>query len=221
MKISAKWITAPHDAGRAAVTFCKAFCPQKSIKKATAYASAMGVYAFFLNGERVGRSVLMPGWTSYRHRVQYQTYDVTSLLKSENRLEFGVGQGWAVGCIGYGHSNHFFADHTSLIAWLDVVYCDGSTERVVTDESWQVYSSQVLSSEIYHGETVDLTAPIECIGGAVLSNVKTKLIPQVGEPITEQERFFPVEIIRTPKGELVIDFGQNLAGFVQVCVKGI
>ena len=220
MKNNAKWIASPRDVGCAAVSFRKDFCSQKQIKKATVSASAMGVYAFFLNGERVGKGILTPGWTSYRHRVQYQTYEVTALLRSENRLEFGVGQGWAVGYIGYGHSNHFFADRVSLIAWLDVIYTDGSRECIVTDESWQVYSSQVLSSEIYHGETVDLTAPVERIGNAVLSDVQTKLIPQVGEWITEQERLSPVEILRTPRGELVIDFGQNMTGYVEVRAKG-
>ena len=220
MRINAKWITSPKDMGRAAVTFYRNFHPQKAIKKATVCASSMGVYAFYLNGERIGKGVLTPGWTSYRHRVQYQTYDVTSLLKPENRLEFGVGQGWAVGFIGYGHSNHFFADHTSLIAWLDVTYTDGSREQLVTDEGWLVESSCVLSSEIYHGETVDLTASAQRIGSAVLSDVKTKLIPQVGEWITEQERLSPVEIIRTPRGELVIDFGQNMTGYVEIRAKG-
>ena len=220
MKITAKWITSPKDMGVAVACFCKEFTPKKPIRKATLCASAMGIYALYLNGERVGKGVLTPGWTSYGHRVQYQTYDVTALLKAENRIEIGVGQGWAVGCIGYGHSNHFFADHTSLIAWLDVTYRDGETERLVTDEAWQVYTSSVLSGEIYHGETVDLTAPIERIGNAVPSSVKTKLIPQVGEWITEQERLYPVEVIRTPAGDTVLDFGQNMTGYVEVKAKG-
>ena len=220
MKHNAKWITSPVDAGVAAVTFRHEFRPRREIKKATVSASAMGIYAFCLNGERVGKGVLTPGWTSYRHRVQYQTYDVTALLKAENRLEFGVGQGWAVGCIGYGHTNHFFADHTSLIAWLEVSYADGTKETLATDESWQVYTSRVRMSELYHGETVDLTFPIRLIGNAVEVEVKTKLVPQVGEWITEQERIYPVEMIRTPKGETVLDFGQNMTGYVEVRVQG-
>ena len=220
MNIKAKWITSPVDAGVAAVTFCRDFSPKGKVKQATLCASAMGIYAAYLNGKRLGKGILTPGWTSYRHRVQYQTYDVTELMREQNRIEIGVGQGWAVGCIGYGHSNHFFADHTSLVAWLDVVYENGETERLVTDGAWQVYTSHVLSSEIYHGETVDLTAPIELIGNAVLSDVETELIPQVGEWITEQERLSPKEILRTPKGETVIDFGQNMTGYVEVKARG-
>ena len=220
MKSMANWITSPRKAGEAAFTYRKDFIPAKAVKKATLCASAIGVYALWINGTRVGKGVLTPGWTSYAHRVQYQTYDVTDLLTANTRIELGVGQGWAVGYIGYANTNHFFDDKVSLIAWMDVLYEDGTHEAIVTDESWEVYTSEVTSSEIYHGETVDKTAPIERVGNAVLSKVKTKLVPQVGEWITEQERLAPVEVIRTPKGELVLDFGQNLTGYVEIRIKG-
>lgn len=220
MKKGAKWIACPKDLGSAAMTFCNSFHLQKTVKKATVCASAMGIYAFYLNGERVGKGILTPGWTSYFYRVQYQTYDVTALLRSDNRLEFGVAPGWAVGYIGYGHTNHYFADRPALIASLEVIYADGSTECLLSDESWQVYTSRVLSSEIYHGETVDLTAPVELIGNAEARRVKTRLVAQKGEWITEQERLSPVQILRTPKGETVIDFGQNMTGYVEVRARG-
>lgn len=220
MKITAKWITSPKEMNGAVVTFCKEFRPQKTLKKATVSASSIGVYAFYLNGKRVGKGVLAPGWTSYHHRVQYQTYDITDLLGDENRFEFGVGTGWAVGHIGYAHTKQFFFDHTALIARIELLYTDGTSERFGSDESWQVYTSQVLTSEIYHGETVDLTAPVELIGNAVACEIKTKLVPQIGEWITEAERIAPVEVIRTPKGELVLDFGQNMTGYVEIKAKG-
>ena len=220
MKSIATWITSPRDAGEAAFTYRKNFTPAKAVKKATLCASAIGVYALWINGTRVGKGVLTPGWTSYQHRVQYQTYDVTALLTANTRIEVGVGQGWAIGYIGYANTNHFTDDKVSLIAWMDVLYEDGTRETVATDESWEVYTSEVTSSEIYHGETVDKTAPIERVGNAVRSDVKTKLVPQEGEWITEQERLAPVEVIRTPKGELVLDFGQNITGYVEIKIKG-
>ena len=220
MKINAKWITAPRDMGAAATTFTYNYQPQKEIKKATVCASAMGLYAFYLNGNRVGKGVLTPGFTSYKNRVLYQTYDITADLKENNSLEFGVGQGWAVGYIGYDGTNNYFADHTSFIAWINITYKDGTKEEIITDESWDVYTNRVTSTEIYHGETVDLTAPIDYVGKAVASEVKAKLAPQDGEWITEHERLAPVEVIRTPKGELVLDFGQNMTGYVEVRVKG-
>ncbi len=216
---NAKWITSPRDAGAAAYTFEKSFTATKKVSSATLYASAMGVYVPYLNGARVGKNVLAPGWTSYRARIQYQTYDVTALLRAENRISIGVGQGWAVSYLAFKNTNHFSADYTSLIACLEIVYEDGTTETVATDESWQVYTSPVTFSELYHGETVDMTAPIELVGNAILSDIKSALVPQMGAWITEQERLAPIEVIRTPKGELVLDFGQNMTGYVELSIK--
>ena len=179
----------------------------------------MGVYKTMLNGVRIDKGVLAPGWTSYKDRIQYATIDVTDQLEKKNILSVGVGQGWAVGYIGHVDTNHWFADHTSLIAWLDVLYTDGTKSSIATDESWDVYNNEVTFTEIYHGETVDKTLPIKKLGKAVKSVVKTKLIPQVGEHITEQERLAPVEYIVTPKGERVIDFGQNMTGYVELKIK--
>ena len=219
MKELAKWISAPRDMGSAVVTFRRDVCSQKEIVKAEISASAMGVYALYVNGNRVGKGVLAPGWTSYEHRVQYQTYDVTSLMSGNDRIELGVGPGWAVGFMGWGEQQQYFADVVSAIACLTLTYADGTIQRVGTDTDWQAYTSQVLFAEIYHGETVDKTAAIELIGNAVLADVKGELIPQVGEWITEQERLAPIEVIRTPKGELVVDFGQNMAGYVEFRIK--
>lgn len=219
MKAFAKWITSPRNMGSATATFRRDLRTEKSIAKAEITASAMGIYALYVNGGRVGKGVLTPGWTSYRHRVQYQTYDVTALLTGNDRIELGLGQGWAVGCLGWKNTNHYYADAASVIACLTLTYADGSVERVATDTDWEVYTSQVLFSEIYHGETVDRTAPIEYIGKAVLSDVETELIPQVGEWITEQERLAPIEVIRTPKGETVVDFGQNMTGYVELRIQ--
>ena len=220
MKTNAKWITSPRDVGQAAVSFCHTFAPRQTVKKATLHVSSMGIYALWMNGKRIGKGILTPGWTSYRKRVQYQSYDVTAELTASTLIEIGLAPGWAVGDIGYRHNSQYFAQTTSAIAWMDVVYENGTQETLVTDETWEAQTNAVTYSEIYHGETVDLTAPIEKLGKAVAAEVKSRLIPQVGEWITEQERLAPVEIIRTPNGELVIDFGQNLTGYAEVSVQG-
>jgi len=219
MKMNAKWVTFPGEPSAAAFTFKKEFKANKKIKKATVAASALGIYALYIDGARVGKGVLTPGWTSYHNRIQYQTYDITDLLTGDNSIELGLGQGWAVGYIGHVDTNHCYAEKASVIAQIDVTYEDGSKETISTDETWDVFTSRVLSSEIYHGETVDLTAPIKCIGKAESSTVKGKLVPQVGEWITEQERLTPVELIKAPNGETVIDFGQNMTGYVEVKIK--
>ena len=221
MKKDAVWITAPRDMGTATCTFCKTFSlPEgKQVKKATLCVSAIGVYKTELNGVRIDRGILAPGWTSYKHRVQYATMDVTDKLERENTLRVGVGQGWAVGYIGHVNTNHFFADHTSMITWLDILYTDGSKTSVASDESWDVYDSEITFSEIYHGETVDKTYAVQRLGKAVCDRVSTKLVAQVGEDVTEQEHLAPVSLILTPKGERVIDFGQNMTGYVQLSIK--
>lgn len=218
---NACWITSPRDAGVAVYRYQKSFALRnKPLKKATLQASAIGVYTAELNGARIGNAVLTPGWTSYKHRIQVQTYDVTGMLRAgENLLSFGIGQGWAVGCIGYGHDNHYTADHVSLIAALTLTYADGTADTVATAPGWDVLTTPVLSTDIYMGETVDLTAPVEPVGKAVQDTVKTRLIPQVGEWITEHERIAPIAVLRTPKNELVIDFGQNLTGYVEVRIR--
>lgn len=218
MKKDAIWIKSPIDTGAAACTFETEFKAEKPVKKATLCASAIGVYVPFLNGKRVGKNVLAPGWTCYRERVQYQTYDVTDLLGTENTLSLGVGQGWAVGYIGHVETHNWFADHVSAIAWLDITYTDGSKACIATGKNWKVFTNEVTFSEIYHGETVDKTAQSKLLGNAVADKLTTKLIPQVGEDITEQERLAPVELIVTPKGERVIDFGQNMTGYVEVSI---
>ena len=215
----AEWIMAPQDTGSAVVTFRRDFFTKKQIVMAEISVSSMGVYALFINGARVGKGVLTPGWTSYRNRVQYQTYDIAPLLTGNDRIEIGVGVGWAVGYIGLPTTNHYFADRPSVIADLTLRYSDGTTEQISTDTDWKVYTSQVLFSELYHGEIVDLTTPIKPIGKAALATVKTKLIPQIGEWITEQERLAPIAILHTPKNETVIDFGQNMTGYVELHIK--
>ena len=217
---NAKWITSPIDVGAAASTFAKKINFKKEIKKATLYASAMGVYNAFIDKKKVSDAVLTPGFTSYKSRVLYQKYDVTEMIKGDSLIELGVGQGWAVGYFGYGGTNHCFANYTSLIAELELTFTDGSKESITTDESWEVYSSAVTMSEIYHGETVDLTHEPKLLGNAIASDVKTKLTAQDGEWIKEHERIAAMELIRTPNGETVIDFGQNMTGYVEVRVKG-
>ena len=129
---NAKWITSPTDMGQEATTFKKQLNEKKKIKKATLYATSMGNYAAYIDGKRVYDAVLTPGFTSYNKRVLYQKYDVTKMIKQDSEIEIGVGQGWAVGCIGYGNKNHYFANYTSLIAEIELVFEDGKKKIIGT-----------------------------------------------------------------------------------------
>ena len=219
MKTGAKWICSPKEAN--VVDFYKKIALSGKVKKATLGASAMGLYLVRINGKRITDSLLNPGWTSYHVRTQYQTYDVTAFLGGKSaEISVTAAEGWAVGDLTWKGRHHVFSDTVSVIAWLDVEYADGREEHFATGDTWGVRTSKILYSEIYHGETVDPTARIKKLGTAELSRVKTKLIPQVGELIHEHERIAPKEFIITPKGERVIDFGQNMTGYVEVRIKG-
>ena len=203
------------------VFFKKIFIKSK-LKRATVLASAIGIYELYINGKKASDAYFAPGWTSYHNRIQYQSYDVAELLREgENEISIIAAPGWAVGYLGRGNTNHMFFDHISVTAAITVEYVDGNLDRYVTDKSWRVGSGEIVCSEFYHGEQQILGKPLELKGFAVEDTAPdTTLIPDEGCPVKEQERVTAVKLIITPKGERVIDFGQNLAGFTEIRIKG-
>ena len=117
----AEWISAPIDTGSAAVVFKKSFAAEKVIK-AVIKVSGLGTYEARINGEKIGRQVLTPGWTSYDHRVQYQTLDITEQISENNTIAIGVGPGWAVGAANYHHESKLYADRVCAVAELELTY---------------------------------------------------------------------------------------------------
>lgn len=217
MKQQPKWIASPVPSGETVLTFCRDFSLSGTIQKATISLTAYGVYALFFNGCRVGDAVLTPGWTQYEKRIQYQTYDITESVRECNRIEVGVASGWAFGTLLHRESTwngHRFWGKIRL------QYKDGTAEEIVSDETWEVCTNEVTFADLYNGETVDKTAKIKKLGNAVLSDTVWHTVKQVGERIVENERLAPTAIFRTPNGELVIDFGQNLAGYVEIRMHG-
>ena len=206
--------------------FKKEFSLSGKVKKAICEATAFGVYNLYLNGEKVGDIVMAPGWTSFKSRIQYQTYDLTELLREKNVVSMKCAKGWALGNLGFLTAGgkvrpNPTTENIAIIFALEIEYEDGRCERIISDESWEVYTSEIISSELYNGETVDMTAPIEKVCDAVIDeSEKPRLIPQVGEYVKECERVSACELIITPKGERVIDFGQNIAGYAEIKYSG-
>ncbi len=212
--------------------FRKEFAAAKKIKTATAYITAHGMYEAKINGKRVGDAYLTPGWTAYKKRLQYQTYDVTSLLNSgSNAIGVTLGSGWYRGIIGFTNGINYYGKDIALLFQLDITYSDGTTATVISDNSWKSSTGAIRYAEIYNGETID--ARLEKTGWALpgyndkdwsgvkmADHSKNILIATVNEPVKKQEVFKPVKIFTTPAGEKVIDFGQNLVGWVVVKVKG-
>ncbi len=139
--------------------FGKTFALDKKVKKARLYATAHGVYEATLNGQTVGDYRMAPGWTSYHNRLQYQIYDVTELLDTENKIEITVGNGWYKGILGFYCMPNQYGTQVGAFAELHVEYEDGSKDVIATDETWSVKTGEIRYSEIYMGETIDTDAP--------------------------------------------------------------
>jgi len=194
--------------------FRKEFIIGKDIKNAKLAITAKGVYVAYINGRRVGGFILAPGYTSYNKRHQYQEYDVSGLLKSgANTIDVWVGGGWYNSGMNWTKGYKYGAAN-GIIAELDL---DG--EKICTDGSWLCCKSPVISDSIYDGERYDARIePVFCKNAEILDEPKSNLIPQEGEIVAEQERLTPANRFKTPKGEDVIDFGQNLTGYVEFTV---
>ncbi len=213
--------------------FRREFYSKKRIKMATAYLSARGLYEAQINGQRVGDAYLTPGWTAYQKRIQYQAYDVTNLLKSgDNAIGVTLGSGWFRSYLAWGNRRETYGKELSLLFQLDIEYEDGSHELVLSDDSWRFSTGEITDSEIYHGETIDArlakqgwsTTDFKAKNWEkvkVVEAPKAEIVATYNEPIRKHERISPQRIFTTPKGERVIDFGQNLVGWVEVRALGI
>lgn len=231
----AEWIYSsldqPQELVRPCTYFRKEFSLGRPVQSARIYATANGLYQLSLNGEKVGDERFTPGWTSYNKRQQYQTYDVTNQLQSNNAIGAVVGDGWYRGTIGWGNNRNRYGHHTALLFQLHVQYTDGSQEVINSDHSWLTTTGPILYSDIYNGETYD--ANLEQNGwdqpgfpdedwryASVLDYSKSHLVAQQGLPVKVIDEIKPVNILKTPKGELVFDMGQNMVGWVRLQASG-
>ena len=216
-----EWIKGCEKNLRGGTVYLKNFRCAAKAEKAMLEITALGVYEAKLNGERVGDFILAPGWTSYLNRLQVQSYDVTDMLKTENSLEVTVGQGWRAIANKRDGSDFLGYRDTALIAELTLVYADGRTESIVTDSSWTARESKLRYTNIYDGDIYDATFKAGSARHCICVDLeKDMLIPQEGEKIVEQERMPALQVIKTPAGETVIDFGQNMTGYVEFRIKG-
>jgi alpha-L-rhamnosidase len=231
----AKWIMPGYiedSVMRPSPLFRKEFSVNKKIISATAYVTAHGLYEAAINGKRIGDAYLTPGWTSYKNRLQYQEYDVTNLIKNgANAIGVMLGNGWYRGIIGFGNNINVYGKDIALLFQVNITYSDGSTDVVISDNSWKSSTGKIRYDEIYNGETDDArdektgwTLPgyddTKWSGVTVADYSKSILVATQNEPVKKHETFKPINIFKTPKGEQVIDFGQNLVGWVQLKVKG-
>jgi alpha-L-rhamnosidase len=203
------------------------------IRQARLYITALGVYSAEINGVAVGDHVLAPGWTSYDHRLRYQTFDVTALLQTgRNALGATLGDGWYRGRLGYhGGRRNIYGDRLALLAQLEIEYADGTRASIGTDDNWRAATGPILASDIYDGERYDArleqpgwSAPDfddRSWGGVrVLARDLATLVAPAGPPVRRTELVAPVAITTSPSGRTLVDFGQNLVGRLRLTVQG-
>jgi alpha-L-rhamnosidase len=210
-----------------------AFTLDAPVARARLYITSHGLHEPWLNGRRVGDRLFTPGWTSYRHRLQVETYDVTAMLRrGPNVLGAVLGDGWYRSRLGWVSSRNIYGSRLALLAQLVITYRDGRTVTVGTDTTWRAATGPILASTIYDGERYD--ARLERDGWSTpgfdakdwtpvrpgAADSAARLVAPVGPPVRRTGELTPVRIFRTPAGRTVADLGQNMVGWVRLRVRG-
>ncbi len=212
----------------------RAFRVGDAVRSARLYVTSLGLYEVYLNGQRVGDQLFTPGWTSYRRRLQYQTYDVTALLRSGANIVGAIlGDGWYRGNLGFFRQRNLYGRRLGIRAQLEIRYESGRTERVVSDTGWKTTAGPVLGSDIYGGETYDArrelsgwaSAPFDdraWTAVALLEPASTQpaLVAAMSPPVRRVRELRPVSIRLAPSGETLFDLGQNFTGWARLTVTG-
>ncbi len=212
----------------------RAFVVAKPVKSARLYASALGVYEPYLNGRRVGNDVFAPGWTDYKKRVQYQTYDVTRLLNvGPNAVGILLGDGWYAGHVGLAGRNIYGTQPAACVK-LVVEYADGTRDALVSDGSWRTSTAgPVVASDLIMGETYDARHEIKDWSAAGFDDARwrpavlheDKNTPpqreaQRGPAVRVQQELAARRLTQPAPGVFVFDLGQNMVGWARLKVRG-
>jgi alpha-L-rhamnosidase len=222
----------PEDDSRRTTRFRTTFDVSGDVVEATLSATAHGAYSAVLNGATVGDEVLTPGWTAYQQRLLVQTFDVTHLIQSgPNVLGATVGEGWYRERFGFnGYFEITYDGPVALAAELRLRFADGSVRFVRTGEDWTSSDAgPVVCSSIYHGETYDARREDAALADPgvefpdaqavrVLEVDPAKLQPAALPPVRRIEDRAVVDVITTPSGKTVLDYGQNVVGWVELRV---
>lgn len=214
-----KWIT-PKNFNMASVILSKKFTLSTKAQTARIYLCGLGVYELYINGKKVGKEYLAPGYHSYDLHLQAQTYDAAPYLKAgDNELQIWLGDGWFKGRFGFdGGYNNLYGDRLYAIGELHIRQASGEEKIISTDKTWECKQSPITFSNIYDGEIYDANIDMQCTCDSV-SEQEPKNCGHLNDryslPIVKKDKFVPREIIHTKNGETVLDFGQNLTGWIE------
>jgi len=211
----------------------KEFTTPRTVSKARVYVTGLGNYKLFINGGIVGTDLLTPGWTDYRKRIQYQVYDITEMINNgENAVGMILGNMWWSSGLGWRGGARYSNGPLRGLCQIEIEYNDGSTEMIVTDETWRTHLSPIIENTIYHGETYD--ARLEINGWAEpgldhsdWTDVTIFTEPenitfsaQYGPPIQIMKEVIPESVSEVSPGKFVFDLGINMVGFARLKVQG-
>lgn len=209
----------------------KEFAVKSGLVSARAYMTAKGLYRFYINGQEGSDQLFAPGFTSYYTRLQVQTYDITALLREgTNALGVILGDGWWRGATGLADIKYNFGYKVAFLGQIVLTYADGSMETIGSDASFRTSTGPLLKSDMKAGERFDARIDIGGWNEAGYDDSSwhpvyeaefpsTNLIGTRSVPVRRKERFRPA-VLHTPNGETVLDFGQNIAGWVEMTVRG-
>lgn len=194
--------------------------PTEKIVKARLYTTACGIYEAQMNGKRVGEYILAPGITDYRKRVQYQVYDVLELLQEgENILSYELADGWYRGSVGAWGMRNYYGSETKIIAQLELTTISGSREIIGSDQSfgWS-NDGPIRFADNKDGEVVKAAWKPSYQKKAKVTSHKVIPVSANNVQVKEHERF-AAQLMKTPSGKKVLDFSQNIAGYLEFTVQ--
>ncbi len=219
----AKWITGDYKVKKAerypVDCFRKKFKVVNEPASARLYITACGLYEARIDGVKVGNFCLAPGHTDYRKRVQYQSYDITEMLsEGEHDLTVQLADGWYRGSCGAWGIRNQYGSETKLLAQLEINYADGSREYIVTDRNWDWSNDgPIRFADNKDGEIIDANRVPSYCGRAKLASHSIVPTASNNVAVVEKERFAPT-VFKTPNGKWLLDFGQNMAGYIEFAV---
>lgn len=202
--------------------------PATEVASAQLHITALGVYEAEINATPVSDEVLAPGWSSYERRLRYRSHDVTALLRDESVLGVRLGNGWAAGRLAFAGNSHYYADEPGVIAVLTITWADGTQQSVTTDETWQSAAAPTRENQLYDGQVIDARIPsqgwsstdpspeITWSGVHAVEFDRSRLAAPIGPPVVRHESLSPQKIWQSPSGRTLVDFGQNLVGWVRL-----
>jgi alpha-L-rhamnosidase len=234
---TAQWISLPparpHIDLSPAPFLRREFAVGKAVARATVHATALGVYCLRLNGQSVSEDHFAPGWTDYRRRVPYQTYDVTGLVQQgTNALGAALGDGWYAGYIGFENKRANYGPFPRFLAQMTIEYADGTTETVGTDGDWRGATGPILYSDMLMGEAYDARLEMPGWDAPGFDDARWRpvhvlpapqgaaLVAQIDPPVLLTEELPARSVTQPIPGSHLFDLGQNMVGWARLKVQG-